>query len=279
MKKIVLNPINYLVLIILGIIMLVANHYVNIKPHHELNEAYKELCSQKENVLEHQIENCELLEREGKAVKLNFFEAYSNLQDETVILGVSIIIILLIVSTIRFHRYVHSGYAKYMLTKGKYKKFIKKEALHSLLTCYYLYTVHILTVLVIACFSSETYNVVSNVNFFTILAGYFNTILYFTFAVLVAIILLKKINNLVLFILIVTLTMIAIQIGVEIVSFIMLYITKNKFLRTVFGNLFKPMEHDAYFYFIPQILINIIPLFIIKNVYKNKEGFIIEMEK
>lgn len=279
MKKIILNPINYLVLIILGIIMLVANHYVNIKPNLLINEAYKDLCSQEEKVQESHLEKCETLEREGKAVKLDFFNAYSNLQYETLILAVSIIIILLIVSTIRFHRYVHSEYAKYMLTREKYKKFIKKETFHSLFTCYYLYTVHILTVLVIAYFSSETYNVNYNIDFFTILTGYFNTILYFTFAILIAIVLLKKINNLVLFVLIVFLTMIAIHVGFEIVSIIMSYITKNHFLRTIFDNFVKPMEHGVKFYFIPQILINIIPLFIIKNVYKNKEGFIIEMEK
>lgn len=258
MKKIFLNPVNYLILFIILLIMLIINHNVNIERKNELNEQFQEICLANDNITEENIiEACERIEAGEKATYLKFNNAYDYLGDQARILFLPLLFVFLIASTYRFHRNFHSDYIKNELSKEKYKKLITKELIDSIGTMIFLFTGYFIIIFAISYFTSE---VVSDINYSKTLIEYANLLLYMIFSVLIAIVLLKYIKNIVLYVLISFLAILSLSLAIDATSSIVDFM--DSFIR--------PYNDGIKFYFIPQVLLNGFLLLIMIRTYKDK---------
>lgn len=277
MKKILFNRLNYLILFVILLVMLAINYNVNIKQNNQFNEYLQEMCLDKNNIIEENIvEMCERIEAGGKALYLKFNNVYDYLGDQTRLLFFSFLVIFLITSTYKFHRVVHSGYVKNVLTRQKYKEFIKNEILNSIGTMLFLFTGYFIIVFAISYFTSEVLN---DINYYKIFIEYFNTFLYMLLSILIAIILLKRINNIVLYILVSFLSILSLSIAIDAMSTILNIITNNDTIIEFMNSFILPHDDRMKFYFIPQTLLNLLMLFIMLRIYINKEELIIESER
>ena len=264
MKKIFLNPINYLILFIILLIMLAINYNVNIERKTEYNDQIQEICLGNDNFAEENIiKMCERIESGEKASYLKFNNVYDYLEDQTRMLFLPLLFIFLIASTYKFHQNFHSGFIKKELTNEKYKKFITKEFINSIGTILFLFTGYFVIVFAISYLTSE---VVNDINYSKIFIEYVNTSLYIIFSILVAIILLKYIKNIVIYIFISLLAILSLSLAIDTVSSILNF--TDSFIR--------PYDGGMQFYFIPQVILNIFLLFIMIKTYKNNSEFTIE---
>lgn len=268
MKKIIFNPI-YIILTLILLSIILVNYSKTKYNKEKFIEVVEKVCMSSENI--NHISICEKYNK-GEH-KLDFYEIYSNTIDRSFSYFIIFLFVFSIASTFRFHRYIHSGFIKNILCRSRYKKVIFKEISYSLFSVTYLTTMFYMIAILVSLVFSERF---VEFDYYEILISYINTLLSMLIYVSLSIIYIKKINNIVLYMLISFLTMFSVISGLEILSNLL---PKFKILYKIANNIFPILSNQMNLFFIHQLAAVFILLFLVSKIYKNKEALLIESEK
>ncbi len=236
---------------------------------------------------------CQSLINSNASKKMNFFDVMNEI-DDFIPLSSNFFIIMLIIGSSSYYlsKYLKNNIIINDLTRENYNKIKKKLFSNARCSALVVPIVMLFKILITYIITKNFHYTIGNtmweisnlsnlLEFFTvyILIGLFDSLIY----VNISIIVLRKEHNLIVSTVLSYLTVIGIELFLEVVinSFLC-----SKILKTDFGVVFNIINfgcfNDSYGLFAPllvSIILFIITWFITKIIYKNKEALLIDCEK